>query len=313
MKGWHFLWSGAWLCAALTSAVAADGQPCKLTRVANLPMKIDSAGRPAIDVTLNGVTKLFLINSAGIYSSVAEESLPDFNLKIVPLFQHPISLMDGTLVNKIAYPDSLLIGNLRIPTAGYALAVIPPGHTAPGDAGSISPDILRLFDVEFDFAAARFELFMPSDCGDQVVHWTHAPHAVLPFQMSHNDFHIVTRAKLDGKDVDVIVDTGSTTAFMSLDDAKDIIPGGQDKNLKPLPGNLPLGPQAYTYPFKTLTLGDITVDNPVVILEPSIPDVVGTMGKIRPVMILGASALQQLHLYISYKEKKIYVTNASTH
>jgi hypothetical protein len=66
------------------------------------------------------------------------------------------------------------------------------------------------------------------------------------------------------------------------------------------------------YSFKTLTLQDVTVNNPDIILVPN--DKSQVMGGYRQTnLILGMGILRQLHLYIAYKEHTIYATAASAH
>jgi predicted aspartyl protease len=315
--------SGIFLCALLPFAAQADDSPvCKLTRVANIDMTFDAAGRPAIPVTLNGVTKQFFIDTAGIYSAVSEETAVELNIKQVSLFRSAMLSLDGTAVTKMARPDTMAIGKLNLPK-GVALAVRPAGHSGSDVAGSLSPDILQFFDVEFDFATGKFELFLQSDCGETVVHWTNGPYSILPFEMDKElsslnliklgkDWHIIARGQLDGVDVDVNVDTGSSTQFMTLEDAKSVMPRGTDTDKLQRSGEV-MGAEAYSYPFKTLKLGDVTVNNPRVVIQKNRLGMVANLGKTRPQLILGASVLRQLHFYISYKNKKIYLTEASAH
>jgi hypothetical protein len=61
----------------------------------------------------------------------------------------------------------------------------------------------------------------------------------------------------------------------------------------------------YSYPFKTLDLDGITVKNPHITVMSN--EMLGGFGKD---MILGIGMLRQLHVYISYKEKMMYLTPA---
>jgi hypothetical protein len=62
----------------------------------------------------------------------------------------------------------------------------------------------------------------------------------------------------------------------------------------------------YSYPFKTLELDGLTVNNPHIGVESD-----ATMGRLGSDIILGIGILRQLHLYIAYKEQKLYITPAS--
>jgi hypothetical protein len=61
----------------------------------------------------------------------------------------------------------------------------------------------------------------------------------------------------------------------------------------------------YKYPFQTLTFQDVAVKYPEI--------EIGKEGKRmpdEPQLIVGMGILRQLHLYIAYAEKKLYVTPA---
>ena len=66
------------------------------------------------------------------------------------------------------------------------------------------------------------------------------------------------------------------------------------------------------YPFKLLTLQGVAVNNPDLVLVAD--DASKVMGGYRePKLILGMGILRQLHVYIAYKERNIYVTTATAH
>ena len=65
-----------------------------------------------------------------------------------------------------------------------------------------------------------------------------------------------------------------------------------------------LGGRIYRYPFKSLTFGGVAIDNPDIVL---VPDAQSRFpGGHR--FVLGMNILRRLHLYIAYREKKLYVT-----
>lgn len=61
----------------------------------------------------------------------------------------------------------------------------------------------------------------------------------------------------------------------------------------------------YRYPFQSLTFQGITVQNPdVAITVQDRPDASA------PKFLIGIGVLRQLHMYISYKDQMLYVTQA---
>jgi hypothetical protein len=63
----------------------------------------------------------------------------------------------------------------------------------------------------------------------------------------------------------------------------------------------------FDYPFKTLSLDGLTVNNPhiTVLSDTLLPSGLGDD------LILGVSFLRQLHIYVAYKEEKLYITPAA--
>ncbi|HEY4076090.1 MAG TPA: hypothetical protein VGM26_04080, partial [Rhizomicrobium sp.] len=61
----------------------------------------------------------------------------------------------------------------------------------------------------------------------------------------------------------------------------------------------------YNYPLQNLSFGDVNVKNPRIQI---VADKVWDQSD----LLLGIGILRQLHLYIAYKEKKMYITPALT-
>jgi len=314
------------LAAFLAPPASAEDQPkCTLTRAANLDMTLDQAGRPVVPVSINGTKLSFVVDTAGIYTGVRQKTVDGLKLRTESLRNGLLLTLNGKKIDTIAHADELLIG--RLPIKDMSFMVWPQSHDANDSDGTLAGEFLHLFDIEFDFAAAKFSLFLQNDCGPRVVHWTSGPHGELPFEMNKTpmntsmyifnksaDWHIVARAKLDGVDVDATIDTGSTMSFMTVEDAADVLPQEMDeKNLKRLDSGDDPEHAIFTYPFKTLDFGDIRIDHPQIIMQHRTDDGLSRRFQSRPQIILGTSALRQLHLYISYKDRIIYFTNATAH
>lgn len=132
---------------------------------------------------------------------------------------------------------------------------------------------------------------------------------------SNSAGHINFPVTLDGKDVRATLDTGASRSVLGLEAAEDTFSFDEKNASLKVLGTTRSG-HSYKFPFNTLlfgeagaVLGSVTVINPDLILVsrsdsrlPGSPD-----------LILGMGVLRQLHLYIDYKEKKLYVTAASAH
>jgi predicted aspartyl protease len=177
--------------------------------------------------------------------------------------------------------------------------------------GLLAPDLLRNFDVELDFAGGKLNLFHHHPCDGRAVYWA-SSFAVMPFDDTH-DGHIRVPVTLDGEDTHAIVDTGATFTDITMGSVKvlfglDENSTGMEKASKSLGGHGSVI-ENYTYPFKSLTVGGVTVAHPIVMIGEAGNSLKGNQAK----MLLGLSILRKLHIYIAYKENKLYFTGADAH
>ncbi len=183
-------------------------------------------------------------------------------------------------------------------------AIIEPGWLDKDMVGTLGPDFFLQYEVEFDFAAHKMNLFSQDHCPGQVVYWTHDPAAAIPFKLDEAG-HIVVDATLDDHDIKAIIDTGATTSALKMAGAQslfDLSPGSP--GMTKISSNTATGGN-YKYTFKTLSLAGMNFNNPMIVL----------VGDANPAgqLLLGGHQLNKLHLFISYKEHLLYATAANAH
>jgi hypothetical protein len=97
--------------------------------------------------------------------------------------------------------------------------------------------------------------------------------------------------------------------------------------MEPIPGMAPGSLEQFRYRFKSLSIGGLTINNPLIYILPNLaqqrfhhnhlgmadldPQYAPRLDS--PDVILGMDVISKLHLYISYKEQKIYLTSADAH
>ena len=318
---------------------ASDVPACVLTRLVNIPMKIDPSGRPIIGVTVNGIPKLALIDTGGGFSSMSEATAKELNLQTVFYPKHNIYFVNGQSPSRMASVKRFVAGELNLAhaTDGLYFAIDETPQAGNAYDFTLSSDILHLFDMELDYGAHNFQLFLRAKCGENVVHWTNEEPAVVAFETNNVDWatdsqqmvgvganfddptsqkfsanqrssnvlvkvpewHMTARGKLDGVDVNVIIDTGSSTSSMIAPEARQVMAAR--------PSGSQVDPAR---PFKTLTIGSLTINNPQIVIENTELARIDTISRVLPQVRLGATVLRHLHLYVAYKDKKIYLTYA---
>jgi predicted aspartyl protease len=284
----------------LSSALAEED--CRLTLAASVPMDPSNRYRVLIPAELDGKPLRLLIDTGspftGITHHAAERLQADVHLITSDIrVSAPYA---GGLVTHYAKVKQFKLGEMVAPRAQF---FIMPREERDAD-GLLGADFLRQFDVEFDFANAKVNFFQPHPCKGKVVYWTQTePVSVVPFRAEKYDPHLRVDLLLDGKSVPAIIDTGAPTTSLSDQAARDWFQI-DDKT----PGVEKLGHDALRYRFKALELEGLVVQNPeITIVHGAITD--------RPnyEALVGLSTLRQLHLYIAYKEHKLYVTSATAH
>jgi predicted aspartyl protease len=175
-----------------------------------------------------------------------------------------------------------------------------------GMNGTLDPDMMNNFDIDFDFAGGTTYLFSQDHCPAQVVYWTQTGFIAIPMETAPSG-PICVPVTINGKSVRAILDTGAVTSVMSMSTAESlgIKPDDPDLKLKRSYG-LDGRYKEYTYPFKSLALDGLTVNNPHITIMSD-----NTIGRLDSDMILGIGFLHQLHLYIASWERKLYITPAS--
>lgn len=194
---------------------------------------------------------------------------------------------------------------------GWKFLVISDGLLPATIAGMLAPDFLINYNVDFDFYGGKLSLFKHHACPGKAVYWTAEAQADVPVTLDSAG-QIVVNAVLDGKPVTAVLDTGSPSSIMSLDVARKLFGWDEkDPRIKLLgTENLNGGKatQIYSYPFQSLSFEGIAVSNPQITMIPQAAFGAGRDSDFT--IVLGMSILRQLHVYVAYDEKVVYLTSA---
>ncbi len=304
------------LLAALAGLLAlcprdalADG--CQLIRVVQVPMSIDVTGRINVPMTVGGKMLNMLIDTGGVDSMLTQSSADALTLTPLLLTGGRVTGVGGYHVTHYVRAKDIEFGGLKAETMPFL--VQPDGEQMTSDVdGILGPDILRAYDDDFDFAASKFSLFHADHCEGNHVWWTNGPHAEIPFSIDSAG-HIMIPVQLDGQTIRAMFDTGASTTLLDLDLAESLFNiDEKDPKLENRPGNTISG-LIYRYPFEALSFGGET-DNKVTVHNPAINLKKRSDIKLSGLqMLIGINITRRLHIYISYKNRMMYVTDASAH
>jgi predicted aspartyl protease len=282
------------------AARAADAPDCRLTRYAAIAFTTIADGRIAIPVGVDGHAASFLVDTGGVYVSMTPEMAKKTGRTPKAVDRWLVGV-GGSLMTTAVHVDEFTIDKLK----GTGMPVYVDNWLGIDVDGTIDPDMMAKFDVDFDFAHGLMNLFSQDHCPGKVVYWA-KDFVVLPMEVRVNSGHIRVPVTIEGKKVMATLDTGSMDSVMSLKLAKSLGIAEDSPNLKVrrISGSRNQF-RTYSYPFKELDMDGIAVTNPhiTVMSDAMLPGMVDDM-------ILGMGILRQLHLYIAYKEEKLYITPA---
>jgi predicted aspartyl protease len=293
---------------AQTKADAPQAPSCVLQELSSLDMSTDPDGRIAVPASVNGRPVRLIVDTGDIYATLASDIADELKLERRSAPTRMIlvgNVMMGTQVDV----DAFQLG--RQQAKDFHFIVMPSGIMPANDDGLLGGSVFSNYDIEFDFARAKFKIFSQDHCPGQVVYWTKSAYGAVAMHLDEA-WHITVPVTLNGKVVTAVVDSGAANSVMPLEVAKDVLgidisdPAMKKIGIRSING----GPavQVYRYPFSTLTLQDVTVNNPEIDLVPQ----AAFFRRGGPQLLLGIGVLRQLHIYVAYGEQVLYVTPAET-
>jgi predicted aspartyl protease len=285
-----------------------------------------SGGRPGIAAKIMDKPVTLLVDTGGAFSMISRSVVRELNLPVGQAQFEIVNVAGQRSREQVRLP-SITLGTLRQEGAYFMIDPADAPKEQRSFDGVIAPDFLSRVDADFEFGATKLNLVSPDHCAGKVVYWS-APAsipalAVLSFHIDRSG-HISFPVQLDGRRVDAILDTGAYNTTLNLNIARRTF--NVDTNAPDVEkvGQVEGGYKADVFrkQFKTLAIEGVTVNNPVIDLLPDLISAPGSTPKptgslIResdtdlPGIILGMNVLGRLHVYVAYKEAKLYITAAN--
>jgi hypothetical protein len=316
--------------AGVASLSSAHAQTCAAPEFLNTIVMAPVAGSDlmTVPILINGKQKNFLLNTGEPTTQVSQALVRDLGL--------PESIyMAGTKELNVRGSHSADDARTRVRVAEFSLGSQKGtglqflvsddrelGTGKPYD-GLLSNDLFSNYDLDMDFGAKRLNYFGPDHCAGNVVYWSQKPVAVIPIIVRDSKIHVPVT--IDGHQIDAVIDTGAARTAMRRDiaeltydlktDTPQMMPAGDLRDGR--------GGTVYSHTFPLLSFEGVDVKNPAILVQtnsmvrnrdktvtlesraqsndPRIPD-----------LTIGMDLLHQLHVYIAFGEKKLYVTAAGT-
>ncbi len=319
---------GALFAALLLGAGSASAEDnCHpLTLITTVPLsQREGDKRMFVPVTMQGKDKFMLLDTGGAVSEITPQVADELGLNRRMLSFISVDVA-GETSNQAATVSPFVIGQLT--TRSMELVIAPEknlfGNSGTQYAGILGPNILKQYDVDIDFGAPKLSLLSPDHCDGKVIYWPAAAVAVVPMRLLKSG-HIIISVELDGKTVSATLDTGADTSTLTLPVAESDFGLKMGSADTPYAGEMygQSGAALYHHKFSSLSFGGIAVSNLDVTILPDFlkdkytpgPDIGTRLADTTKTsefsdMLLGMNVLRHLHVYIAYKEQKLYITPA---
>lgn len=165
------IWSGIVLAmaflAATTFDASADSSDCQLVAFSKLPMTFGIDGRVNVPVLINGQTERLLVDTGALVSMVNLSTAKLPGMRIFGSGRLSIEIYGGLKSNGFVFVQNSTFGDM---SPGYHPFFIVPDNALPDVSGLLGADVLKNFDVEFDFANSQLMIFSQNHCPGRVVY-----------------------------------------------------------------------------------------------------------------------------------------------
>ena len=307
----HLGYAAALAAFALSNGIATAN--CQLARLGSMPVDMQGLA-PIVSAEINGVAARFLLDSGDFYSMISGSAAAQYGLRVSSVSRQGYSVrgLGGDESARMTTMKSFEFAGLTVPSIQFLVIDEPFGDEL---AGVIGQNILRASDVEYDLANGTVQFFKPVGCEQQpLAYWAvKTPYTAVDLQsMDSTEDHLRSTAIVNGRNVTVWFDTGSSRSFLSLEAAAraGITPTSPGVTILGLSGGI--GPGSYkvwSIPVDSFQLGGEKVQHTHLLMRDLDPaHRIGEVGDSMPDMLLGEDFFLSHRIYVAYSQQKIYFT-----
>lgn len=220
---------------AICCAPALAQAPCTLERVGLVPFETDETAHVFVPAALADHPTRLMLDTGGFWSVITDDLAKALNLKIQRSYDIALVDASGAKLDRYVTVPHMKLGELTIGIPiDFVLSHNMGAASTKEFGGTLGLNFFSRMDLEIDNAHKTISLFVANKCGDaRVVHW--ADEAVtLNYRVERSRAPIGSRlggkkmqitlpivaAELEGQDIRVLFDTGSTVSLVDIDLAK---------------------------------------------------------------------------------------------
>lgn len=295
-------WIAMLVALPVSPAVAAQ---CHIVRSPAIPV-IMKAMHPTVRARINGAKARFIVDTGSFWNILSPAAEAQYNL---PERSSPpgVSLegINGRTGVYVATARKFTV--LGVPFR-YARFLVGGSAYPSGAAGLIGGRLLRLADVEFDFADGLMRYDQAKHCGDlPLAYWAvNQPIGMVKLRpTTARRPYLIGHASLDGKVIRVLFDTGAAQSMLTLRAARRAgitphSPGVERAGMYYGVGRKLL--QTWIVPVKVFEIGGEKIEHTRILMSDM------RMPSLRVGMLLGADFFLSHRVYVANSQNRVYFT-----
>lgn len=292
------------LLLALCVSTAGAANRCKLLMTPQVPINMDDL-RPVITANINGVDARFIVDTGSFFDFLSPAAAAGLKLRLsyAPPWYQVRGIGGSSFVPRIANAKTFTVAGMSARDAQF---LVGENDFQGGIAGIIGQNVLRIADVDYDFANGVLRFVKPQHCrGHELAYWA----ATQPVQVvdlhwtSERQPNVIAKAAVNGRRIDVLFDSGSWRTILSLDAAKRAGITPDSPGVVPAGESLGLGDKrvkVWAAPIASFEIGGETIEHTHVLI--------GDIGLRDADMLLGSDFFLAHHIYVAYSQDKLYFT-----
>lgn len=314
----------AWASAGLIllASNAAAEETCGPLKIAGQVDMISTEPAVIVPAKVNNHPIKLIFDTGGWFMELSSSMAKTLEL---PLTKRAFGLLDvaGRVSAKSATVSEFEIGSIKAKDVPFLV----PDHGFGEVDGLMGPKLVKIVDVDLDFAGKKINFVLQDHCEGKVVYWKTPSYAVVPFTLT-DEGHVRMPIELDGVKLTALLDTGASKSFISQRAAErnfNLVQGSPGVTETDVEEDGKKG-KKYSHTFKSLTVGGISFQNLSMDIlpdymrnhllnahQPKINSHIDTNNEAEGIddVIVGVNELRHLHIYIAYKEQKLYISPAA--
>lgn len=294
--------SGALLALALLAP--ATGRAACHVKVAELPVRMVGM-RAMATVVINGQDVPLFVDTGAFFSFLNEAAAAQLDLATHRQPGLRVQGLVGGVSVKLTTVEHLKLSKGSLTNVDF---IVGGNEMGSGSMGLIGRNLLNFADTEYDLAHGMIRFVYPNDECEKtnMAYWADDPGTVASvdllydYEREFNRQALRATARLNGKDVDVMFDTGATTT-VSLDAAKKA--GVKEHDMTPEGDMYGAGrgtARQWTAAFEHFELGgEVINNNRLEVADFDLNDAE---------MLVGVDFFLSHHVYVSAQQKRMYFT-----